>query len=146
MIRVEIDPELREILRKKAASIVVEASTCCRIDYEGPVAEVLDPRELREMLDNCRVVIAFFYTPTCPYCRMLKPVFEEAARFYRGKALFAAVNLARFPFMSDALGIMGTPTIIAFVRGREAGRLVGLMPPERLEAFVEAVLDAGGCV
>ncbi|WP_062662694.1 thioredoxin family protein [Aeropyrum camini] len=141
----EVDPELREILRRKAASIVREATTCCRVDYGDAVVEVLEPGELRDMLSNCKVVIAFFYTPTCPYCRMLKPVFEEAAGFYRGKALFTAVNLARFPFMSDALGIMGTPTIIAFIRGREAGRLVGLVPPEKLESFIEAALQAGGC-
>ncbi|MCE4604041.1 MAG: thioredoxin family protein [Aeropyrum sp.] len=139
------DEELREILKRKAARIIAESETCCRVKLGEGVYDIVEPSELKEIVESCRAVFAFFYTPNCPYCRALKPVFEEVALYFRGRAAFVSANLARFPFMSEALGILGTPTIIVFVGGREAGRLAGLVPPERLEMIVRDVVEKVGC-
>lgn len=140
------EDEVRMLARMKLERLVREAGECCRPGLaEGGVVEVYSGGELKRMLEGCRAVVAFFYTPTCPYCRMLRPVFEELADAYGRRAGFAAVNLARMPFMSDALAILGTPTIILFLGGREVGRLVGLQPPERLAVAVERLLREAGC-
>ncbi len=141
----EGDEELAELIKRKAASIIEEAGRCCSSEFEGGVVEIGYPEELRDVVEGCKVAFVFFYTPTCPYCRIVAPLFEEAAAYYSGRAAFAKLNLARMPFVADALGILGTPTIIVFINGREAGRLVGLVDGERLEVAVESALRAAGC-
>lgn len=139
-----MDDELRDILRRKARLLAEEATKCCRDGFEG-VVELNYPEELREFIRSCKVAFVFFYTPTCPFCKALMPLYMEAAQYYSGKAGFARLNLARMPFISDALGIMGTPTIIVFVNGREAGRVVGMVDGARLEEAIEEALRAAGC-
>ncbi len=139
------DEELRDIIRRKARSIIEEAATCCRGTWGKGVVEIVEPGELKELLESCKVAFVFFYTPTCPYCRALMPLYEEAAAYYSGKAGFAKLNLARMPYVSDALNILGTPTIIVFIRGREAGRIVGMVDGARLESIIERALSAAGC-
>ena len=138
------DDEVRRIVRGLARRIVEKAGRCCREEVRG-VVELVEASELRDALRTCRVVLVFFYTPACPFCRALAPIYEEAAEYYSGKALFAKLNLARMPFVADALGILGTPTIIVYVGGREAGRMVGMIDGARLEAAVEAALRMAGC-
>jgi len=141
----EVDEELREILRAKLASIVREARTCCRVEVP-PGYEIVEGSELRELLKSCRVVVAFFYTTTCPYCRAFTPIFLDVAERYSGKAAFVRVNLERHPYMSDAFAILGTPTVIIFVNGREVQRIVGLVDAERFEGVVAEALRLAGCI
>lgn len=140
----EIDDELREILRAKLASIIREAATCCKVEVP-PGYDVVEGSEFREVLKSCRVVVAFFYTTTCPYCKAFTPIFLEVAERYADKAAFLRVNLERHPYMSDAFAILGTPTVIVFVRGREAQRIVGLIDADRFESIVAAALQEAGC-
>jgi thioredoxin-like negative regulator of GroEL len=139
-----LDDEVRRLLRRKARALAEEAGRCCRGGGEG-VVEINYPEELRDFIRSCRVAFVFFYTPTCPFCKALMPLYEEAAAYYAGRAGFARLNLARMPFISDALGIMGTPTIIVFVNGREAGRIVGMVDGAQLEEVIERALRAAGC-
>ncbi len=141
----EEDEELREILRRKARSIAEESTRCCRGSWGEGVVELYYPEDLKGFIESCKVAFVFFYTPTCPYCKMLLPLYEETAMYYSGKAGFAKLNLARMPFISDAFNILGTPTIIIFVRGREAGRIMGLVDGEKLERVVERALSIAGC-
>ena len=140
----EVDEELREILRAKLASLIREATTCCKVEVP-PGYDVVEGSEFREVLKGCRVVVAFFYTTTCPYCKAFTPIFLDVAERYAGKAAFIRVNLERHPYMSDAFSILGTPTVIIFVRGREAQRIVGLIDAGRFEAIVASVLEEAGC-
>ncbi len=139
-----VDEELREILRAKLASMIREATTCCRTEVP-PGYDVLEGSELREILKSCKVVVAFFYTTTCPYCKAFTPIFLEVAEAYSDKTAFVRVNLERHPYMSDAFAILGTPTVIVFVRGKEAQRVVGLIDASRFEAVVVDALRRAGC-
>lgn len=138
------DEELRNIIKAKLLSMIEEARRCCRVEVE-PGMDIVEGHELKEILESCRVVVAFFYTTTCPYCRALAPVFLEVAERYHEAAAFITVNLERHPYMSDAFNILGTPTVIIFVNRRPAARIVGLVDADRFEAAVRQALSMAGC-
>lgn len=138
------DEELRDIIRAKLLSMIEEARRCCQVEV-APGMDIIEGREFKEILESCRVVVAFFYTTSCPYCRALSPIFLEVAERYHEAAAFIAVNLERHPYMSDAFNILGTPTVIIFVNKRPVARIVGLVDADRFEATVQQALSMAGC-
>ena len=45
-----------------------------------------------EVLSSEKPVVVEFYTPTCPFCRRLAPIFESLSAEYSGRILFAKVD------------------------------------------------------
>ncbi|MCE4600842.1 MAG: thioredoxin family protein [Desulfurococcales archaeon] len=144
-----MDEEL--VLEKAREKIIQELliqeklRKCCKIKPRKELVEINTIEEFKKAISTCRLAIGFFYTPTCPYCRMMEPLMEEAAAILGDRVYFFKVNAARLFELAGALYIMGTPTTIAFHNGREVDRLVGLVPPEVLEEFLANLLEKGQC-
>ncbi len=142
-----MDEELKAALEKVKLRLLLEAArprTCCSLGARRPV-EVHSLRELREYLRSCRGVMVMFYSPTCPYCRAMTPLYEEAAEVYGEKLGFLRLHTYEAPEAAQAYMVMGVPTTIGFVQGREVVRLYGLVGPEELEEAIERVIREGGC-
>ena len=142
-----MDEELRAALERVKLRLLLEAArpkTCCSLGTREPV-EVRSLGELRGYLQKCRGVMVMFYSPTCPYCRAMTPLYIEAAEAYGGKLGFLRVNTYEVPEAAQAFIVMGVPTTIGFAGGREVVRLYGLASPEELEDAVKRVLREGGC-
>lgn len=130
---------LRELLKEQ------EKKECCEIEPVKDLVEVGNLHHFKRLVRGCRVALGFFYTPTCPYCRMMEPIIRAAARLLGDRMTFFKVNAARHFDIAGAFYIMGTPTTIAFKRGREVDRLVGLVPVEVFEEFLTKLLESEGC-
>jgi len=138
--------DLREALEKVKERLLLESlrpETCCRIRSRKPVET--DYRGLMKYMRECKALMVMFYSPTCPYCRALAPLYEEAASIYGDRLLFARVNVYESPEAAAAFGVMGVPTVIGVVSGRPVLRLVGLVDPETLERAILELMRAGGC-
>jgi len=83
-------------------------------------------------------VLVDFYADWCGPCRILAPVVDELAQARSGALLVLKVDTERHPGISERFGIRGIPTLIAFRRGKETGRHVGLARREQLDALVGA--------
>jgi thioredoxin 2 len=83
-------------------------------------------------------VLVDFYADWCGPCRAVGPVVEQVARARAGSALVLKVDTDRSPALMERFGIRGIPTLIAFRRGKETGRHVGLAQRAQLEALVGA--------
>lgn len=143
-----MDEELRDVLDRVKLRILEEAgrARCCRLDQAvEPGHDVVDPHLLLKLLKGCRVVVVMFYSPTCPYCKALTPIFLDMADYYRDRAAFVRVNVYRHPQLASYYGVMGVPTVIFFMDGRPVTGFSGLIDPERFEAIVEEVLERAGC-
>ncbi|MCD6304056.1 MAG: thioredoxin family protein, partial [Planctomycetes bacterium] len=102
----------------------------------------------RALAETNRPVLVDFYTPNCPACRRLAPVFAAVARRYKGRADFLRVDLRAVPQLAERYDIRAVPVVIMFVNARQVRRWLGVQDEEAfrsaLDAAVEKPRDAAG--
>lgn len=89
-------------------------------------------------------VLVEFSAPWCVYCRRLVPAFEEAARQYQDRILFATVNIDDEPELAEREKIELVPTLLLYQNGILRGSVVAPESKAQLEAFVEETLSSQG--
>lgn len=92
---------------------------------------------------DARPVLITFTKPGCPACLKLAPILAGVAAEYQSTVRFEEINtdIAK-QLVFDHL-ITGTPTVIIFVDGKEAQRMIN--PKEDvLRDAIEAVLSSKG--
>lgn len=115
----------------------------------GPRAPRVQPTHLddanfvAEVLRSDLPVVVDFWGPDCGPCRMLEPIIMDLASEYRGRVKVAELNAAEAGRTAARYGVMGTPTVLFFRRGREVERVVGFVGSRYLREVVDAeLLDA----
>jgi thioredoxin 1 len=106
------------------------------------IKHVTDATYDEDVLQSELPVLVDFWAPWCGPCRMVAPIIEELAQEYDGKMTFAKVNTDENVEVAGKLGIRGIPTLILYVDGEEAERMVGFSPKPALKKKLDAVLDA----
>jgi thioredoxin 1 len=101
---------------------------------------VTDATYEQEVVKSDKPVLVDFWAPWCGPCRMVGPTIEELANEYVGRFKVAKVNTDENPRTPSSLGIRGIPTMIFYVDGQEAERVVGVRPKAELKNKVEAIL------
>jgi len=99
---------------------------------------VLNWRE--EILESEKLVLVEFWSPQCPHCRMIQPVYNELAREYTDKLKFTKLNIAESQSNQELAikyGVMGTPTFKFFCGGRPVQDVVGALPKDHLIQTIE---------
>jgi thioredoxin 1 len=86
----------------------------------------------QEVLRSDKPVLVDFWAAWCGPCRMIAPVLEEIAAEQAEKIKIAKLDVDANPVWPGKFGVRAIPTMILFKDGREAQRLVGYVPKERL--------------
>jgi thioredoxin 1 len=116
----------------------------------GPRVERVPPVHLddasfeREVLRSKLPVVVDVWSPGCAPCRMLEPVVMDLAAEYAGRVKVAELNAAEAARTAARYGVMGTPTVLFFRKGREVERVVGFVGSRYLREIVDAELLAAG--
>jgi len=76
----------------------------------------------------------------CSPCRMVAPVIEAMAKDYRGKIVFAKLNVDKNPATARQFGIMSIPTLLVFKNGKLVDQLIGAMPRQMLDSKIQKYL------
>ncbi len=106
---------------------------------EGPV-EVFDWNFKDEVLDFPAPVLLEFYAPGCGYCQILTPVIYQLASEYAGRVKVAQMNIVLNAHTSSEYGILSTPSLFFFQRGKLIDRLMGAVPKEEIERRLRSFL------
>ena len=77
-------------------------------------------------------VIVDFWAPWCGPCQMMAPNFENAAKTFPLKAMFAKVNTENEQNLGSRFNIRSIPTIIVFKNGQEVHRVSGALDQHSL--------------
>ena len=88
-------------------------------------------------------VVVMFYHPLCPHCIAMMPHFEKYAEEFKGKILFARIDVSKNPFSVNRYGVMATPTFKFFCGGRPVQEMVGEIYPALLKRITEDALQYG---
>ena len=63
---------------------------------------------------------------------MFTPVYAEAAEKMAGKVRFAKLNCDEHSSMAVQCKVTGTPTVVVYINGKEADRIVGIISKNAL--------------
>jgi len=83
-------------------------------------------------------VVVDFWAPWCGPCRMMAPVFEEAARRLEPAVRLVKVNTEEAQAVALRYGIRSIPTLAVFRGGQEVARTSGAMDTGSLVAWIES--------
>jgi thioredoxin 1 len=108
------------------------------------IKHVTDVSFEKDVLGSQTPVLVDFWAPWCGPCRMLAPTIEQLAGEYAGKVTFAKMNTDENIDTPTRLGIRGIPTLIVYVDGEEADRMVGFAPKPVLKRKLDAILGEAG--
>ena len=70
-------------------------------------------------------VVVDFFADWCGPCVAMKPVFEQMATEFEGKAIFCKVNIDEVESLANQFGIQAIPTFIVFKGGVSKGVVKG---------------------
>jgi len=107
---------------------------------EETVIHVDDGDFDEEILKADKPALVDFWAPWCGPCLHLGPAVETLAGQYRDQLKVARLNVDDNPKTAQTYGVMSIPTLILFKEGKIFDTLVGLVPKERLEAFLKKAL------
>ena len=90
-----------------------------------------------EVIVNSEIpVIVDFWAPWCGPCKMFAPIFNEVAKKYPLKAVFAKVNTEVEQTLGSKYNIKSIPTLVIYKNAREVKRVSGALDPLRLSNLI----------
>lgn len=87
------------------------------------------------------VALIDFYADWCGPCKMIAPLIEELSNKYQGRATIGKLDVDKAQNISLKYNVTSIPTVILFVDGKEAKRVVGVRGKDTFEAMIDAALS-----
>ncbi|MDP1808918.1 MAG: thioredoxin [Actinomycetota bacterium] len=99
----------------------------------GEISNLTDDNFTREVVESDKPVLVDFWAPWCGPCRVMGPIIEGFAAKYGEKIRVGKLNVDENQTTAAGHEILSIPTLILFVDGKEAKKLVGAVPEKKLE-------------
>lgn len=109
---------------------------CHRVLFEGHPA-VLTAASFTTHVNRSDIpIVVDFWAPWCGPCKMMAPIFEQAASQLEPQVRLAKVNTEEEQTLAAQFGIRSIPTLAIFRGGNEITRLAGAMDLQNLLGWV----------
>lgn len=97
-----------------------------------------------EVSTGDKMVVVEFWHEGCPWCEKFKPIYEEVSEEYGDQAKFTRLNALETDenkTIAIENGVMSTPTLAFYCRGRSLGSAMGFQPKERLQHIIDDMIE-----
>lgn len=145
--------ELHKILDRIARNMIATKNNdidnkCCRMgaDRHYDVVMVHSYRDFMYAINLCRLAFVLISSMYCPYCHMFRHVFTRIAKLYADRAMFIEVSADHMPEIPAMFNVYSTPTTIVMLEGRPIDVIVGYIPFNSFNSYVNEMLKRVGCL
>lgn len=97
---------------------------------------IILPDDLQSEIESDEGTYAYFFSPTCQYCKSFTPVLMPIAKEYG--VHIDQLNVLEFDIAWNDYRIESTPTLIYYENGEEVARLIGDAPKEVVHEFFQS--------
>ena len=126
--------------KNRIPAVKLSASPTCGVCKAQLLPEApfdISEAQLNKHLKNDELpLLVDFWAPWCGPCRMMAPMFAEAARQMSPKVRFAKLDTEQHQAVGNRFQIRGIPLIILFENGREIARQAGAMDTRSIVGWV----------
>ena len=113
-----------------------QCGKCHAALLDGRPIELTDANFDRFVQRNDLPVVVDFWAEWCGPCKMMAPVFSQAAREQRSRFRFAKLDTDANQGVAQRFGIRSIPSLLLFKGGNEADRVVGAVDASRLREWL----------
>jgi thioredoxin 2 len=130
-------PQCDAINRVPADKPAAEAKCgkCHRDLFSGVPPELNTGRFERHLRHGDIPLLVDFWAAWCGPCKMMAPVFVQAARQLQPRVRLVKVNTEQDQALAARFNIVSIPTLVLFRNGEEQARISGAMDLQRLLAW-----------
>lgn len=130
-------------LNRLPAARLEQAPNCGRCKkplFTGhPIA--LDEANFHQQVVRSQLpVVVDFWAAWCGPCKMMAPIFEQAAARMEPRVRFAKLDTEANQALAARFAIRSIPTLVLFRNGQEVARQAGVMQGEQLSHWIRSHL------
>jgi len=132
-----------DVINRLPAARLGEAATCGRCKrslFEGRPLDLTRVNFRKHVEQTDIPVVVDFWAPWCGPCRMMAPVFAQAAQQLEPHVRLAKVNTELEQEIAGRFAIRSIPTLVMFKSGREVARQAGAMQANQLLGWIRGYL------
>lgn len=94
-----------------------------------------------KVVNDKKPSVVKIYTPSCPNCKTIAPIFEETAKNNTANFNFFSLNAHEHIDIAKRYKVLGVPTLLFFSNGILVNKKTGAISQKRIEKRLKPIIE-----